>query len=77
MSGTKFVAANSYTAEEMLALWTEAGAQVAATGVSYAIAGRTLTRANANDINNSIKFWEQRCSVNEAPAINYVRLVRR
>lgn len=77
MSGTKYVAANDYTPEEMLALWTEAGAQVAATGVSYAIAGRSLTRADVPAINASIEFWERRCSVNETPAVNYVRMVRR
>ncbi|MFA5378155.1 MAG: DUF6148 family protein [Dehalococcoidia bacterium] len=43
-------------AEAQLALWLEADAKVA-TGQSYSIAGRALTRADAAEITNKIVFW--------------------
>ncbi len=44
-------------AEAQLALWLEADTQVAL-NQSYSLAGRTLTRANAQEITDKIKFWE-------------------
>lgn len=52
MAGITLAQANS-----QLALWLEADAAVA-TGQSYSIAGRSLTRANAGEITEKIKFWE-------------------
>jgi hypothetical protein len=43
-------------AETQLALWLAADTAVA-TGQSYSIAGRSLTRANAAEIRENIKFW--------------------
>lgn len=47
------------TAEAKLALWLEADDAVAA-NQSYTIAGRTLTRADANVIASRIAMWERR-----------------
>ncbi len=43
-------------AEAQLTAWLAASTAVAA-GQSYAIAGRSLTRANAAEIRENIKFW--------------------
>lgn len=44
---------------EMLNLWIAADEAVA-NGQSYSIGGRSLTRANAREITEKIKFWENR-----------------
>lgn len=46
-------------AEEKLALWMEADDAVA-TGQSYSIGGRALTRADGNLIKENIKFWDNK-----------------
>lgn len=46
-------------AEAALATWVEADLKVAS-GQSYSIAGRSLTRADAREITEKIKFWEGR-----------------
>jgi len=43
-------------AEAQLALWLNADAAVA-TGQSYEIAGRKLTRADAGEITNKLDYW--------------------
>lgn len=43
-------------AQTQLNLWLDADAKVA-TGQSYEIAGRKLTRANAAEITNKIDYW--------------------
>lgn len=43
-------------AEAQLALWLNADAAVA-TGQSYEIAGRRLTRTDAAEITNKIEYW--------------------
>ncbi len=43
-------------AQELLDLWIAADKAVA-TGQSYTIGGRSLTRANAEEITNKIKFY--------------------
>jgi hypothetical protein len=45
-------------AEAQLALWLAADTAVA-TGQSYSVAGRSLTRADAADITEKIIFWER------------------
>ena len=44
-------------AETKLAEWIAADTAVA-TGQSYSIAGRSLTRANAKEIRDNIVFWD-------------------
>ena len=44
-------------AEEQLTAWL-AASTATATGQSYSIAGRSLTRADADQIRNQIKFWD-------------------
>lgn len=44
-------------AETALAAWIAADAAVA-TGQSYSIAGRSLTRANAKEIRENIDYWD-------------------
>jgi hypothetical protein len=46
-------------AEAQLALWLAADAAVA-TGQSYSIAGRSLSRANAAKIRANITFWDEK-----------------
>ena len=46
-------------AEAQLALWLAADAAVAS-GQSYTIGGRSLTRANAREIRENIDFWDAR-----------------
>jgi Flp pilus assembly protein TadG len=43
-------------AEAQLTAWLDASTAVA-TGQAYSIAGRSLTRANAAEIRENIKFW--------------------
>ena len=44
-------------AEAQLATWLAASTAVAS-GQAYSIAGRSLSRANAGDIERMIKFWD-------------------
>jgi len=44
-------------AEEQLTAWLDASKAVA-NGQSYTIAGRSLTRADAKEIRENIKFWD-------------------
>jgi hypothetical protein len=46
-------------AEAQLAAWIDASTAVA-TGQSYTIGGRSLTRANAAEIRESISFWDEK-----------------
>lgn len=43
-------------ATAQLSLWMDADASVA-TGQSYTINGRSLTRANASEITDKIQYW--------------------
>lgn len=43
-------------AEAQLALWL-AASEAIATGQSYSIKDRSLTRANLADVNEQIKYW--------------------
>lgn len=52
-------------AQRHLDLWLEADAAVA-TGQSYKIGTRSLTRANVDEIENRIKFWRKEVSRLEA-----------
>lgn len=45
------------TAEAQLASWIAADT-ACASGQSYSIAGRALTRANAAEIRNNITYWD-------------------
>ena len=45
-------------AEAQLTAWLAASTAVAG-GQAYSIAGRSLTRANAAEIRESIKFWNE------------------
>ncbi len=47
-------------AEAKLAIWLEADEKVAS-GQSYSIAGRSLTRADASEIRSNIEFWDRQC----------------
>jgi len=46
-------------AETKLALWMEADDKVAS-GQSYSIGGRSLSRADAKMIQENIKFWDRK-----------------
>ena len=45
-------------AEAKLSTWMDADDKVAS-GQSYSIAGRSLTRADAAEISNKIEFWDR------------------
>ncbi|HJX14411.1 MAG TPA: DUF6148 family protein [Candidatus Deferrimicrobiaceae bacterium] len=47
-------------AEAQLALWLAASEKVAS-GQSYTIGARTLTRADARAIQQQIDFWDKKC----------------
>jgi len=48
-------------AEAKLAAWMAADDAVAS-GQSYSIGGRSLTRANAAEIRNNIDYWNRMCT---------------
>lgn len=73
----KYATTNNYSAAEMLAIWTECSAQIGVTGVSYAIAGKSYTSADADKVLKQIEFWEARVNAESPPAANFARLVRR
>ena len=54
--------AETYSDAELLALWKQADADVAATGQSRAVRGKVLTLANAAEITNKIRYYEQKVS---------------
>lgn len=47
------------TAESKLALWLAAEEKVAS-GQSYSIGGRSLTRANLREIREQIEYWDSK-----------------
>ncbi len=51
-------------AKEHLNIWLEAE-RIVATGQSYTIGSRTLTRANLNEIRKTIDYWENKVSAIE------------
>lgn len=63
--------------ETALAVWLAADAAVAQ-GQSYAIAGRSVTRANAKEIRENIEFWDnqvKRLSGGGIPARNITPII--
>ncbi len=50
--------------KERLKIWLDAEAAVA-TGQSYSIGSRSLTRANLNDIREQIKYWSNQIAAIE------------
>jgi len=75
---TKFTTANDYTDAELLALFREGVAAIAATGQSYQIAGRTYTAASLPHMFTYMEQLERRinAAASGTMATNYVRLVR-
>jgi len=47
-------------AEAQLTLWLAASEKVAS-GQSYTVGGRTLTRADAGRIQSMLDYWDQKC----------------
>ena len=75
---TKVTTANSYSDAELLALFREGVALIAATGQSYQISGRTYTAANLPAMRDAIDWLEGRISSESNGIVtNYARLVRR
>lgn len=60
-------------AKEKLAMWLEAENAVA-TGQSYEINGKKITRVDASKIRENIEFWEKKClqkgNTNRRPMYN-------
>lgn len=55
-------------AQTQLDTWIAASTAVASAGQSYTINGRTLTRANAREIQQMIEYWSAKVSELEAKA---------
>lgn len=69
--------AETYTDAELLALWRQADADVAATGQSKAIRGKSLTLADADTITEKIKYYEARVARSSGlPAFTQIQRVR-
>lgn len=62
------------TAQSQLDAWVAASAAVATAGQSYTINGRTLTRANANEIRQMIDYWSTKVSQLEEKAAGRSRV---
>ena len=74
---TKVTTANTYSDAELLALFREGVALIAATGQSYQIAGRTYNAASLPAMRDMIDWLEGRISAESNGIVtNYVRLVR-
>jgi hypothetical protein len=74
---TKVTTANSYSDAELLALFREGVALIAATGQSYQISGRTYNAASLPAMRDMIDWLEGRISAEVNGIVtNYVRLVR-
>jgi hypothetical protein len=74
---TKFTTANTYSDAELLALFREGVASIAATGQSYRVAGHEYTAASLPAMWAMIEQLENRiASAESGLATNYVRLVR-
>lgn len=75
---TKVTTANTYTDAELLALFREGVALIAATGQNYQIMGRTFTAASLPSMWDTIERLETRIAAAATGlATNYARLVRR
>lgn len=76
---TKVTTANSYSDAELLALFREGAALIAATGQSYQVAGRTFNAASLPVMWDTIERLEARISAASSGPIatNLARLVRR
>jgi len=53
----------------MLKIWMKADADVGMYGVSHAVNGRTLTRANASEITAKIQFWQDQVNASDGGGI--------
>ena len=74
---TKVTTANTYTDSELLALFREGVALIAATGQSYQIAGRMYNAANLPAMRDTIDWLEGRVTSDSSGLVtNYARLVR-
>jgi len=74
---TKVTTANTYTDSELLALFREGVALIAATGQSYQIAGRMYNAASLPAMRETIDWLEGRITSESSGLVtNYARLVR-
>jgi hypothetical protein len=74
---TKVTTANSYTDAELLALFREGVALIAATGQNYQIGSRIYNAASLPAMRDMIDWLEGRISSESNGIVtNYVRLVR-
>ena len=74
---TKVTTANTYTDAELLSLFREGVALIAATGQSYQIAGRMYNAASLPAMRETIDWLEGRITSDSTGLVtNYARLVR-
>jgi len=78
----KYVADNTYSDEELLALWRECYARISVSGQTYQmnIGGgtRMFTSANLSEVWRQIELLERRINVaGSLPTVNYARFSRR
>jgi hypothetical protein len=72
------MAIDAATAQTQLDLWIAADSAVA-TGQSYSIAGRSLSRVNAAEITAKIDYWEKklaRATRGAGPRVRYGMVLR-
>ena len=74
---SKATTGNTYTHEELLALYNEALAQLTVSGQSYSFGGRTFTSADLGEIRDTIDWLESKVSsAQEGLVSNLARLER-
>lgn len=65
-----------YTPAHQLKMWNKASIDVASAGISHAINGRVVTRANAKEIADMIKFWEDRVAAADTESFGGLAIVQ-
>jgi hypothetical protein len=68
ITNAQIAALPTYTSAEQLKMWQKASIDLAAAGVSYAIAGRQLTRSDAEEVRNMLLFWQSQVNAQTAAA---------
>jgi len=66
MAKTKITADFAYTPAEQLAMWNQASMELARSGVSRSVHGRTLTVANGAEVREMINHWQAKVSISQA-----------
>lgn len=66
-----------YSSANQLKCWKKASVDLALSGESYAVNGRHLSRADAEEVRKMILFWEERVQSEAAGEYGMIALVQR